>query len=493
MGCGKTKVNDAVLKNQHSKAPNQKEEVSDIVIRSNLIRKPTKPFNEEYHNGNKIGTGGFAEVRRCTHKLTGMMRAVKIYYKNLFPQEYLNSGGLQQEIEIFKRLDHPNLVKVYEYFEDDKCFYITMEFCLGGELFHKIGAIDRLTEQVVCDIMRQLFSVVSYIHSQNIAHRDLKPENILIEERGEELHLKIADFGNAVFLTNGVKLKGETGTCYYMAPEVIESEYTEKCDEWSSGVIMYMLLTGNPPFTGETDEQIMESVKTQKYSLDGKEFSKVSDEAKDLIQKLLVPEDQRITALEALSHKWFHISLVRKSPRKDTISSVTNNLRNFRNTFKLKEAIRTFIISQIISVKDTKPIREVFALVDSDGDGRISEDDLFEYLKQNKDVGDARNEAMQIMEKLDSGRAGYIEYSQYLRASIDAGIVLSKNNLTMAFKMLDPEKKGYVSAEELMRALSEDQTESNIEIWKTIIRNASKSKEGMINLDQFIDMLAHKI
>ena len=130
MGCGKTKVNDTVLKSQQAKTPNEKEIVSDIVIRSNLIRKPTKPFNEEYHNGNKIGTGGFAEVRRCTHKLTGMMRAVKIYYKNLFPQEYLNSGGLQQEIEIFKRLDHPNLVKVYEYFEDDKSNLLQTEIII---------------------------------------------------------------------------------------------------------------------------------------------------------------------------------------------------------------------------------------------------------------------------------------------------------------------------------------------------------------------------
>lgn len=220
MGCGKTKAYPT----------DKKQETLSMKIKNTIILKQTRSFTEEYRNGNKIGTGGFAEVRRCTHKITGTMRAVKIYDKTLFTADYLSTGGLIQEIEIFKLLDHPNIVKVYEYFENNNFFYITMEFCLGGELFSKIKA-ERFTETDVCEVMRQLFSVVCYIHSKSIAHRDLKPENILIEDRGDDLTLKIADFGNAVVMNEGTKMKGETGTCYYMAPEVILGEYTEKCDE----------------------------------------------------------------------------------------------------------------------------------------------------------------------------------------------------------------------------------------------------------------------
>ena len=490
MGCGKTRITTPRLK-EDNKEDSKEENLDHEIIKNALIRRPTKSFVEEYQNGNKIGTGGFAEVRRCTHKLTGYRRAVKIYYKDLFPAEYLNSGGLFHEIEIWKIVDHPNIVKVYEYFEDEKCFYITMEFCLGGELFKKIGGLERLTESVICDVMRQLFSVVSYMHSQRIVHRDIKPENILIEERGEELHLKIADFGNAILLKDSNKMKGETGTSYYMAPEVIDEEYTEKCDEWSCGVIMYMLLTGSPPFSGENDEIIIGNVKKQEYSLDGPEFLRVSEDAKDLIKKLLLPEELRLTASEALNHRWFDTHSPRKIIKQTTITSVTKNLKSFKNTFRLKESIKSFIISQIISLKDTKEIRDVFQLIDKDNDGKISKDDLIEYFKLSKNLDEAIDEAEQIIDNLDFDKKGYIEYSQYLKASLDTNLILSKNNVTMAFNMLDPNRTGFISAESLMQALSEDQT--NINIWKKIIKEVSKNKDGMINLEEFISMIAQKM
>jgi len=129
MGCGKTRITEPTRRNR------------EITIRHTIIRKPTTTFLKEYQNGNKIGTGGFAEVRRCTNKLTGMMRAVKIYKKSEFPPEYLESGGLKQEIDILKKLDHPNLVKIFEYYEDEVSVYITMEICVGGELYQKIKGI----------------------------------------------------------------------------------------------------------------------------------------------------------------------------------------------------------------------------------------------------------------------------------------------------------------------------------------------------------------
>lgn len=221
MGCGKSKGEKIISKT----------ETYALTSTFTTIRKQKNSFAEEYHTGNKIGTGGFAEVRRCTHKLTGTMRAVKIYNKSQFPEDYIKAGGLVSEIEIMRMIDHPNTVKVYEFFEDDKSFYITMEFCLGGELFDKIRTTQKLDEYSVCKIMKQLFSVIAYLHYRDIVHRDIKPENILLEDRNDEYQLKLADFGNASKITKGNKLKGETGTCYYMAPEVIDQEYSEKCDE----------------------------------------------------------------------------------------------------------------------------------------------------------------------------------------------------------------------------------------------------------------------
>ena len=477
MGCGRSKVIEPIKKDK------------EIVVRNTIIRKRTNHFNTDYQPGNKIGSGGFAEVRRCVHKISGMMRAVKIYNKSLFPEEYLKSGGLQQEIEIIKKLDHPNLVKVYEYYEDDKSVYITMEFCLGGELFHKISSLQRLTEDSVIEVMRQLFAVVSYIHSKGIVHRDLKPENILIEERGEELHLKIADFGNAASITQQSKLKGETGTCYYMAPEVISGEYSEKCDEWSCGVIMFMLLTGKPPFDGSSDEQIMDSVKKGEFLMSGPDMDKVSLDAKDLISKLLVPETQRISAGEALNHSWFAGNRIKKSPRKDTFSAVSKNLRNFRSSFRFKETMKTFITSQILSSKEIKPLREVFTVIDSDNDGKISKEDLVDYFRQSS-ATDPESEAKKVMSKIDWQGNGFIEYSQYIKASIDSDIAMSNKNLTLAFKMMDSDKKGFIRAEDLVESLSESTGEEDVRSWKSVIQEVSRKNDGILNFDVFMKVLS---
>ena len=476
MGCGRSKVVQSIKKDK------------ELVVRNTIIRKRTNQFNVDYQFGNKIGTGGFAEVRRCVQKISGMMRAVKIYNKSLFPEEYLKTGGLQHEIEILKKLDHPNLVKVYEYYEDDKSVYITMEFCLGGELFHKISSIQRLTEDSVTEMMRQLFSVVSYIHSKGIVHRDLKPENILIEERGEELHLKIADFGNAASINQESKLKGETGTCYYMAPEVITGEYSEKCDEWSCGVIMFMLLTGKPPFDGNSDEQIITCVKKGEFSMNCPEMDKVSLDAKDLISKLLVMEAQRISASEALNHSWFAGNRIKKSPRKDTISAVSKNLRNFRSSFRFKEAMKTFITSQIISSKEIKPLREVFTVIDSDNDGKINKDDLVDYFRQSS-ATDPEREANQVMSKIDREGKGFIEYSQYIKASIDSHVVMSRKNLALAFNMMDSEKKGFIRAEDLVDSLSESAGDEDVRNWKSVIKEASRKNDGLLNFDDFMKVL----
>lgn len=428
-------------------------------------------------------------MRRCTHKLTGMMRAVKIYKKSEFPPEYLKSGGLKQEIDILKKLDHPNLVKIFEYYEDEVSVYITMEICVGGELYQKISPPDRLGESSICDVMRQLFSVVSYIHSQGIAHRDLKPENILIEEKGQELTLKIADFGNAALIVADKKFKGETGTSYYMAPEVIEGEFTEKCDEWSCGVIMFILLSGNPPFNGDNDDVIMSNVKKREFSLSGPGFESVSSEAKDLISKILVPDEERPTASEILGHEWFQKNKIRKIPRQDTMTEVSKNLRNFRSSFRLKEAMKTFITSQILSSKDIRPIREVFSVIDSDNDGKISNEDLANYFRKAC-IPEPEMEAEQVFLKIDVEQRGFIEYSQYLKASFDAGFILSQKNLSLAFSMLDVNKSGIISPDELIGALTEEANDEDVHSWRSIVKEVSKGKDGTISLKQFISILS---
>lgn len=181
-----------------------------------------------------------------------------------------------KEVEIMKEIDHPHIVKIYEYFETDYHIFIVMELLENGDLFERIQKEDYFSEMAAKKIIKTLLEAVNYLHKKNIVHRDLKPENILFTKNDV---LKIADFGTSKFKKKK-KMRNTHGTPYYIAPEVINGNYNEKCDIWSIGVILYILLSGYPPFNGSDDEEIMENVETGKFDFDLEIFDFVSTTAK---------------------------------------------------------------------------------------------------------------------------------------------------------------------------------------------------------------------
>ena len=216
------------------------------------------------------------------------------------------------EIEMLKRLDHPNIIKLYEFYEDDKRYYLVMELCTGGELFDEIAQRGHFDEPEAAAIIQQILAAVAYCHRQNIVHRDLKPENILIDQRRSNT-IKVTDFGaSATYKPKGQKkaknhkyIKDTVGSAYYVAPEVLTSEYDEKCDIWSVGAIMYTMLAGRPPFEGKSELEIIKSVKTGIYDLTIPQLQAVSPEAKALIAQLLqFDPERRTSADQALNHPW---------------------------------------------------------------------------------------------------------------------------------------------------------------------------------------------
>jgi len=153
--------------------------------------------------------------------------------------------------------------------------------------------------------MKQLLSCLTYCHSRNIVHRDIKPENILLESNKDFNQIKVIDFGISVVKEPDTMINDSIGTPYYIAPEVWKKNYDEKCDVWSAGVIMYILLSGTPPFNAATDAGMKKMILKGTYSMEGKEWEAVSDEAKDLVTKLLTyDKDSRTCAGEALLHPW---------------------------------------------------------------------------------------------------------------------------------------------------------------------------------------------
>ena len=217
---------------------------------------------------------------------------------------------------------------------------MSRRFVEGGELFEELQRRKVFSEQHAADIIRQLLSAVVYCHERKIVHRDLKPENILIESCTEDrINIKVIDFGTAEAFTSNTKMRQTMGTPYYIAPEVIQKNYNEKCDVWSCGVILYILLSGFPPFNGRNDEEIMRAVKKTKFhyqrilknikpKIDAI-WQDISPEAKDLINNMLkFPPETRYTALQAYSHDWIKKKNF-NSLKPETVRVLLMNLKNF--------------------------------------------------------------------------------------------------------------------------------------------------------------------
>jgi len=225
-------------------------------------------INLDYTIGKKLGEGSYGEVKLVTHKKTLMKRAMKIIKKNSIPEKEKKS--MLKEVSILKSLDHPNIIKIFDLYEDSKNYYLITEYCSGGELFDRIHKLKHFSEKTAASIMKQLLSAVTYLHERNIAHRDLKAENLMFENNSEDSPVKLIDFGVSAKQLKGAKFKETMGTPYYIAPEVLLQSYDEKCDVWSCGVILYILLCGYPPFNGESDDEILESVKKGTFEFFGR-------------------------------------------------------------------------------------------------------------------------------------------------------------------------------------------------------------------------------
>lgn len=271
-----------------------------------IVNKVDGAPSENYDIKKKLGEGSYGVVWKVEHKQTGLTRAMKKIIKN--PRSKNDSEKeIMNEINILKKMDHPNIVKIFEFYNTPEGYYLITEFCSEGELFNEIVDNAPFSEDAAARIMYQIFSAVNYCHGMNIIHRDLKPENILIEKKeGKKYNIKIIDFGTAKLYEKNKSEKKVIGSSYYIAPEVLTENYNQMCDLWSCGVILYILLSGKAPFSGKTDSIILEKIKIGKYNMNIKAFENISSEVKDLIQNLLQKSpNKRLTASKALEHSWF--------------------------------------------------------------------------------------------------------------------------------------------------------------------------------------------
>jgi len=260
------------------------------------------PVESVFTFGKQLGSGAFSVVKEATHKKNGEKVAIKIIKKTTVAGEDIKL--LRREIANLKTLDHPNIMKLFEVYEDKDQFYLVMELVVGKELFDKIVERGQYSEKDASNITRQFVSAIEYLHSKGIAHRDLKPENLLSLGSGENEVIKVADFGLSKNFGDE-KMMTSCGSPGYVAPEVLECEtYDKAVDMWSIGVIIYILLVGYPPFYADNDPALFKKIMACEYEF-GEGWDAISYEAKDLVKNLLVKDPKkRLTATQVLKHPW---------------------------------------------------------------------------------------------------------------------------------------------------------------------------------------------
>jgi serine/threonine protein kinase len=286
-------------------------------------------------------------VKLGTHKRTGQRVAVKCIDRSGLPED--GEASLRQEVDILKALDHPNIVKLIDFFEEDKFFYVVMEYLEGGELFDRIVKKNCYNEKEARDLVFSMLSAMKYCHDRQIAHRDMKPENLLLASLDDDANVKIADFGFAIKgKPNANTLSTQCGTPGYVAPEILFSkQYDKSVDMWSIGVITYVLLGGYPPFHDDNQKQLFRKIKKGDYEFHAEYWGNVSDEAKELISKLLtVDPAHRYTVDQALAHPWINRDAKTLAAR--NLDGNLGELRKYQATKKFRAAARA--VSNYISI-----------------------------------------------------------------------------------------------------------------------------------------------
>lgn len=439
----------------------------------------------------KLGEGSYGAVSKCTNKATGVTRAVKSISKT----QMKNLERFKQEIAIMKICDHPNIVKLFESFEDHRNIYLVLELCTGGELFDRIIDAGHFTEVQAATVMQHMFRAIFYMHENKICHRDLKPENFLFttKESIDKSQLKVIDFGLACKFADGQVLTTKAGTPYYVAPQVLAGKYDKSADLWSLGVIMYVVLCGYPPFYGETDADVLAKVRLGNFSFNAADWKSVSEDAKNLIRLLLKmnPQD-RCTAEQALGHVW----VKEKAPKSKNVdlkqSTLVDNLKGFRSQNRLKKAALHVIASQL-GESQIKNLRDTFMALDENGDGLLTVNEMKEGL-QKCGLKEIPPDLQQIMEDVDSDGSGVIDYTEFLAATLDKRVYMAEDVCWQAFRIFDRDGSGKISKEELKAVINDDDVKSAAaKDMAEIMKEIDKNGDGEVDFQEFMQMMRGEI
>nr|BCU41347.1 calcium-dependent protein kinase [Gentiana scabra] len=477
----------------HNSTPTANNNMSSLISpmgRSNnsqayfVLGHKTANIRDLYTLGRNLGQGQFGTTYLCTEISTNIEYACKsISKRKLISKEDVED--VRREIQIMHHLaGQKRIVMIKGAYEDPLYVHIVMELCAGGELFDRIIQRGHYSERKAAQLTKIIVGVVEACHSLGVMHRDLKPENFLLINKDDDFSLKAIDFGLSVFFKPGQIFSDVVGSPYYVAPEVLLKHYGPEADVWTAGVILYILLSGVPPFWAETQQGIFDAVLKGHIDFDSDPWPLISDSAKDLIRKMLcMRPSERLSAHQVLCHPWICEHGV--APDKALDAAVLSRLKQFSAMNKLKKmALR--VIAESLSEEEIAGLREMFKAMDTDNSGAITFDELKAGLrKYGSTLKDT--EIRDLMDAADVDNSGTIDYGEFIAATIHMNKLEREEHLMAAFQYFDKDGSGYITVDELQQACNEhNMTDVLLE---DIIREVDQDNDGRIDYGEFVAMM----
>jgi calcium-dependent protein kinase len=384
---------------------------------------------------------------------------------------------LKAELEVMRTIDHPHIARVHEIIEEDQKLHVVTEFCAGGELANYLTAIGVCTENRAAGWFMQLMSAVNYLHRLRIRLKDLKLENVLLDSAGQSGVVKIINFGTGLVLQRAEgDLKG-----YSISPEVAEGSFSDKSDIWSCGVILAMILTGQPPEKKKPPGSTLSCL-----ALTGQEWVGVSPEAKDLVGRMLMYDPiARPSAAAVLDHQWITTCISGSAPELPLVARKLQNLCDFKSGCTLMKAALAYINTSMSCEQESEELRKLFMSLDANKDGQLTAKEVTTALSMAHTIIPIDIDS--IFAKIDADGNGTISYSEFVIATTDWTKLLTDNRLEAAFKAFDKDGDGFISALEVKAIFDEEDP-----VCQAIVAEADLNTDGQVDFAEFKAMMLRK-
>ena len=490
------------------------------------VKRSEGTIASKYLKMKELGHGSFVSYLSLKDKQTREYR----FCKEITKRKIFELPRFNAEIEYLMTNENPNIPKIYDIYEDERKIDLIMEECKGGNLLERIiKKIEKgktFCEREAGEIFQQIINALLHCHKMGISHKDLRPENILfVNEDEKDTTIKVIDFGLSKIFGEIQAAKKEKidkkhfpsklGDIHYASPEVLLGNLDERSDIWAAGVILYIMLTGNAPFNGNTDAEIIKAINKKKASYPESDFKNISDEAKDLLKHMICDADKRFNGNQIIEHNWL-VKVVPNS-EKELDDFNQDNFRNFVKIPKLKKDILMFIVDNLGDY-NIQLLKDIFVEMDVNKDGTLTlkefkdgiiklfptendpvvttESNNFENdnqekkirlddetLRQNKVIVD---KAEELFQSFDLDSEGRFDYNDFIINSLDRHLILMEDKLFMAFWMMDRDGSGKLDKREIKQALSLDIDNASLD---KIISQYDLNGDGEIDYLEFLNLM----